>query len=150
MLLRFMNYELWTLIDIWAYIEENSKWYNYYVLLSLRSRREAFLSQNIRTCMCSFTLRSCLSRCPEQQDNSVIIWPSLWFTEKQHWPLTIDPRKHWQKSQNWEIPEGLCMDLGLVWTLICCKHNDPHPWCCNTEIILMDSSLRCNITMPKW
>ena len=71
---------------------------------------------------------------------SVIIWPSLWFTvgqHKQHWPLTIDPIENTdKKSQNWEMPEGLCMDLGLVWTWSCLQASRPSSWCCNTEVIL--------------
>ena len=62
---------------------------------SLGSRREAFLSQNISTCLCSFTFN------PAFHQNSkvfsynlalpLIYWSSLWFTEKQNWP------KHWQE-----------------------------------------------------
>ena len=55
---------------------------------SLGSRREAFLSQNISTCMCSFTFN------PAFHQNSkvfsynlalpLIYWSSLWFTVGQH------------------------------------------------------------------
>ena len=61
---------------------------------SLGSRREAFLSQNISTCMCSVTFN------PAFHQNSkvfsynlalpLIYWSSLWFTGGQHrtdhWP----------------------------------------------------------------
>ena len=87
--------------------------------LALGSRREAFLSQNIRTCICSFTLN------PAFHQNSKIFsynlaLPLIYCWPKQHWPLTIDPIENTdKKSQNWEMPEGLCMDLGLVWTWSC-------------------------------
>ena len=40
--------------------------------------------------------------------------------EKQNWPLTIDHIENTDKKfQNWEMSEGLCVDLGLVWTWSC-------------------------------
>ena len=96
----------------------------YHWTSSLGSRREAFLSQNIRICMCSF---------PKTARYSVIIWPSLW---KQHWPLTIDAIENTdKKSPNWEMPEGLCMDLGWFELEAVCKQR-VSSWCCNTEVIL--------------
>ena len=72
--------------------------------------------------MCSFTFN------PAFHQNSKVFSYNLALplilllanTEKQNWPLTIDPTENTdKKSQNWEMPEGLCMDLGLVWTWSC-------------------------------
>ena len=59
---------------------------------------------------------------------SVIIWPSLWFTVGQT-ALTTDHRpyrKHWQEISELKMPEGLCMDLGLIWTWKLFASIDPH------------------------
>ena len=108
---------------------------------SLGSRREAFLSQNISSCMW-FHIQSCFPPIKTAR-YSVIIWPSLWFTgpasdllcEKQNWPLTIEPIENTdKKSQN--CSRGFVYKtFGWFELEAVCKHR-PSSWCCNTEVIL--------------